>query len=240
MFKFHEVNRITTTPESINRIKAISKSMTEDGLLLHPIIVTSKFYIIDGQHRLKAALKAGKGIYYVIDYSVANTPKAIYNAARRYNQSAKVWSKFDYVHGLSVQGNENYQTIEDFREKYPMFSFTENLLLLRNSGSKNPSKTSFAEGGFKIASLKKAETWANFLLDIKPYFEKGYNKSNFVRAMLDILEKKPEFDTQKFMHKLKLRPGSIYLCGDKKQYTEMIENIYNYRTSPSEKINLRF
>ena len=83
IFKFHEVNRkCGETPESKNRIKEIANSMKVDGLLPHAIVITNKGYIVDGQHRVKAAEDAGKGIYYIIDESVSNTSKGIFNAAK--------------------------------------------------------------------------------------------------------------------------------------------------------------
>ena len=85
-----------------------------------------------------------------------------------------------------------------------------------------------------------AKEWANNLLQLKHYFEKGYNKSVFVRTILTIMEKKPEFKFEEFLHKVKLRPSSIYVCGDKKSYAEMIEDIYNYKRRNDEKLNLRF
>jgi hypothetical protein len=241
MFKFHEVNRDFENAESKNRIRRIAESMKIDGVLPIPIIVTKdKFYVVDGQHRLNAAMEAGKGIYYIVNDSIPNTPKGIFDAAKRMNRDAKVWGKVDYIHGLAKQGNQNYKLLEFFGEKYPMFSLTERIMLLMNSGSRSVDKGQFADGKFEITNLKKAEEWANHLLSLKPYFDKGYNKSNFVRTMLTILEKKKEFKFDEFLHKVKLRPTSIVVCGDKKAYAEMIEEIYNYKRKSDDRLNLRF
>lgn len=240
MFKFHEVNRDYTNSNSQNRIRAIAQSMIEEGLLPHPIIVTTKFIIVDGQHRVKAAEIAGKGIYYIVDETIHNTTKSIFEAAKRLNKNTKVWSKEEYIKGYVTQGNENYRILEEFRKKYPMFSLTECLMLLMNSGTKNPGKTSFADGKFQVKSVETAEKWANYFLSLRPYFEKGYNKSVFVRTLMTIMERKPEFDFNRFLHKVKLRPSMIYLCGDKNSYTDMIENLYNYMVKSKDKLNLRF
>ena len=239
IFKFHEVNRkCGETPESKNRIKEIANSMKVDGLLPHAIVITNKGYIVDGQHRVKAAEDAGKGIYYIIDESVSNTSKGIFNAAKKYNRTAKVWSKEDYINGLSTMGNEHYITLENFRKEYPMFSLTEALMFLANSGTKYPKKIDFADGKFKVNNLELAREMANNLLKPKEYFPKGYNQSNFVRTMITIMDKKKEFDFKRFYHKVQLRPGMIFRCGNKEQYAEMIENLYNYKTG--DKVNLRF
>jgi hypothetical protein len=88
--------------------------------------------------------------------------------------------------------------------------------------------------------MKKAYEWAHHLMSLKSYFEKGYNKSIFVRAMIRVFLNKPEFMFEEFLHKIRLRPRSIYMCGTVEQYLEMIEDIYNYRRNTDEKINLRF
>lgn len=240
IFKYHPVNRDWQNNISQARIKRIANSMINEGLLLAPMTVTSKFYIVDGQHRLEAARIAGKGIYFIVDNSIPNTAKGIFDAAKRLNKNAKEWQKKDYVHGYAEQGLESYQVLEKFGEKYPMFSLTERLMLLQNSGTKHCDKKEFSDGKFQNKSLKKAEEWAENLLKLKPLFEKGYNKSVFVRAILTIMEKKKEFDFEEFLYKVKLRPSSIYLCGDKKSYIEMIEEIYNFKRSSANRLNLRF
>lgn len=240
MFKFSDVNRRFDTPLSKNRIKRISTSMKEDGLLVSPIIVTSKYFVVDGQHRLESSRLVGCGIHYIIDHSIPNTPKGIFNSARKYNQHSKDWGKGDYINGLSNQGNDNYRQLEQFRKEFPMFSLTECIMLLMNSGTRYINKMDFAEGKFKIVSYEKGKEWGNNILSLKPYFEKGYNRSVFVRTLMTIVEKRPEFDFSRFYHKMLLNPSKIKLCGDKSTYRQMIEDIYNFKSRGDDKLNLRF
>ncbi len=238
IFKFHQVNRDINNPQSQNRIFRISESMKKE-LKKHPIIVTTKMVIVDGQHRVKAAEIAGCGIFYIIDESITNTAKGIFEAAKELNKNAKEWSKKDYITGYANQGNESYRILDEFGEKFPMFSLTERLMLLQNSGTKHANKKEFADGKFSVKNLQTAEKWANNLLQLRPYFEKGYNRSNFVRTLLSIMEKKKGFKFDEFLHKVKVRPDLLQLCGDKKSYSLMIEDIYNYRRKNDEKISLR-
>lgn len=239
MFKYHNANRDFNNVNSKNRIKRIANSMLGDGLLPHPIIVTSKFIVVDGQHRLEAAKIAGKGIWYMVDPTIQNTAKGIFNGAKRFNRDAKSWSKSDYVHGLANQGNVNYQHLIDFRKKYPMFSQTEAEMFLCNSSSKSLGKVEFADGKFEVKNVKRAEEMANNLLKLAPYF-KDYNSSVFVRTMLTIMEKKPEFDFNRFLHKVNLRPGMLKRQGNKESYTLLIEDIYNFSAKSGDRLNLRF
>jgi hypothetical protein len=240
VFKFHNVNRDIKKTQSQSRIKRISESMVQDGLMKVPIIVTTKFYVVDGQHRLEAAKIAGKGIWFIVDETIPNSSKGIFDAARKFNRDMKEWSKEDYIHGFTEQGNQSYQILQDFGKKYPMFSLTERIMLLMGSGTRNVEKKEFSAGKFLVKDEKIGEELAEKILKLKPHFERGYNKSVFVRTLLTIIEKKPSFVFDEFLHKVQLRPASIYVCGDKKSCAVMIEDIYNYKRRNDEKLNLRF
>ena len=239
-FKYFDENREYEKATSKRRIKRIADSMNKDGLLVHPMIVTRNFTVVDGQHRLGAAKIAGLGIYYMVDPTIPNAGKGLFDAARALNKESKPWSKFDYIHGYSSMGKEGYGILEEFGKKYPMFSLTERLMLLQNSGTKHADKSEFADGKFNVVDANKAELWANQILSLRTYFEKGYNKSVFVRTLLTIMEKKREFRFEEFIRKVKLRPTALKLCGDKRSYSELIEDIYNFKRRSSEKLNLRF
>lgn len=245
MFELVDVNREITDSQSVNQIIDISEDMKVNGFrYTEPIVVTrkdrnGKHKIVDGQHRYAAASAANVGIYYVVDEDIPLTKKGIFDAFIMYNKVKKKVRKNDYIHGHAEMGNENFKILQEFGEKYPTFSLTERMMLLQNSGTKHPETEQFQKGKFNIASLKTAESWANYLLQIKEYFPKGYNKSNFVRAILTIAERNKDFKFEEFIHKVKLRPGSIHLCGDKRSYSEMIEDIYNYRRRKNEQLDLR-
>ena len=65
-FKFIDTNRKITSSRSQKRIRGIADSMKTNGVLPIPVIVTSRFFIVDGQHRIEAAKLAGLGVYYII------------------------------------------------------------------------------------------------------------------------------------------------------------------------------
>jgi hypothetical protein len=257
LFSLVSVNRETTDSVSRNEINGIAADMKVNGFrYAEPIIVSRKAIqdvkdkgkvvlpqgkhgVVDGQHRLQAAILAGVGVYYVIDEDIPLTQKGLFEGFLKYNEWKKKVRKHDLIHGFVQMGNENFKILQEFGEKYPMFSLTERMMFLTNSGTKHPSKEQFQKGKFDISNVKTAEKWANYVLQIKPYFEKGYNKSLFVRTLLTIAEKKKGFKFEELIHKIQLRPGMIHLCGCKTTYSEMIHNIYNYKRRETEKINLR-
>jgi hypothetical protein len=118
-----------------------------------------------------------------------------------------------------------------------MFKYTEISMFLNNNQS-TISRHTFEGGNYVVKSVKVGREWANNILQIKPYFEKYYNRAIFVRAMIKIFTTKPEFVFDEFMRKLKLRPTMLVPCGSVDQYVEVIENIYNHHRG--NKVNLRY
>lgn len=228
IFKPHTDNRVTKP----NHVKKLEKSMRERGWLKSSTIkVNEKFQMIDGHHRLLAATKTGTPVR----YTVVIGAKA--DEITEINTNSMRWSSLDHIHKFVVRGNANYVKLDEFMKKFPMFRFTEALMFCRNAASSVDTGI-FESGGLIVRDMKKAEEWANNVVQLKPYFEKYYNKSIFVRAMIRIMSGKPEFSFEEFLHKVQLRPGSIHPCGTVDQYIEMIEKCYNnYR---SKKVNLRF
>lgn len=228
IFKFREDNRIVNT----NHVKKLAKRMSENGWLSTSVVtLNGSGDVIDGQHRVKAAISVGVPIRYKV------TRGAGIDEMTDMNTLQKNWSPFDHLHKFVVRGNVNYITFDNFVKEFPMFKYTEIAMLLNNSMS-SIKRDTFESGEYVVKNEKKAREWSNFLLEIKPYFEKYYNKSIFVRALIKILSNKKEFKFDEFMHKVKLRPTKLVACGTVEQYIEMIEDIYNYKRS--DKVNLRF
>jgi hypothetical protein len=228
IFKFREDNRIVNT----NHVKKLAKRMSENGWLSTSVVtLNGSGDVIDGQHRVKAAISVGVPIRYKV------TRGAGIDEMTDMNTLQKNWSPFDHLHKFVVRGNVNYITFDNFVKEFPMFKYTEIAMLLNNSMS-SIKRDTFESGEYVVKNEKKAREWSNFLLEIKPHFEKYYNKSIFVRALIKILSNKKEFKFDEFMHKVKLRPTKLVACGTVEQYIEMIEDIYNYKRS--DKVNLRF
>jgi hypothetical protein len=196
------------------------------------IVVNSKGDVIDGQHRLLGAKLVGIPVLYTIEEN------ADFDTIQKLNEDQLNWAKSDHVHGWVTKGNKHYETLEKFMVEYPKFRISECLMFLSNSFT-SIKKTDFNKGRFEVRSVEKAREWANNLTELKPYFEKYYNKSMFVRAVIKLLSRKGDvFKFEEFLHKVRLRPTSIVPCGSVEQYIEMIEDIYNYKRK--DKVNLRF
>lgn len=228
IFKFRDDNRVIND----NHVKKLASSMKKTGWLSTSVVtINGNGDIIDGQHRVKGAIVVGCPIRYKVVRGAGS------DEMTQMNTLQKNWSPFDHLHKFATKGNPNYITFNNFANDYPMFRYTEIAMLLNNSMTAVKRDT-FENGEYVVKNEKKGRQWADYLLELKPYFDKYYNKSIFVRAVVKILSNKKEFSFEEFLHKVRLRPTKLVPCGTVEQYVEMIEDIYNYKRK--DKINLRF
>lgn len=228
IFKFRKDNR----PVIPNHVKKLAKRMSEKGWLSTSVVtINGNGDIIDGQNRVTAAMSVGCPIRYKVVKGAGSDEMTEMNTLQ------KNWSPFDHLHKFVTKGNESYIVFDKFVNDYPMFKYTEVAMFLNNSMS-SVKRDTFESGQYVVKNEKKGRLWADYILQLKPYFEKYYNKSIFVRAMVKILSNKKDFVFEEFLHKVKLRPTKLVPCGTVEQYVEMIEDIYNYMRK--DKVNLRF
>lgn len=227
-FKFHHLNR---KPISAH-VERLYKSMMKDGWIPGSyMVVDSDNVIIDGQHRLIAAQKANVPVEYVVE------AKANVNTIKRINSNSKNWSISDHVKVYVSEGKENYVKLDKFMKAFPDLKITVCGMLLTNS-TNHLMREDIESGEFKILDLNLAYLWAQYLMNLKQYFPKGYNKTLFARAMIMAL-RSPMFRFTDFYHKVKLRPRSLVLCGSSEDYLKMIQEIYNYRRSKQSKFEIK-
>jgi hypothetical protein len=226
-FKFRGDNRIVKD----NHVKGLIQNMKERGW--EPgsyVVINEKGEIIDGQHRVKAAIQVGIPVHYTIE------KKAGFETIRNLNRNQKNWAITDHIHGFVQENNPHYIKLNNFIKEFPELKVTECMMLCKNSFS-SVSREEFESGNFKTKDMSKAREWGNNIMSLKPYF-KGYSRSIFVRALVKLLSNKQEFKFDRFLHKVQLRPNLVFMCGTVEQYVTMIEDVYNY--SSRKKINLRF
>lgn len=229
MFKFHRENRTIVQ----SHVNSLARSMLIHGWARGSIvIVDSNFNVLNGQHRVLAAQKSNVPVTYMVD------SKASANEIGILHTNMKPWNIITHLERFVKLGYNHYIVLDRFMKNFPDFRPTECTMLVRN-GLGSAERESFESGKFETKDMKVAYNWGHDIMLLKPYFEKGYNKSIFVRAMIKVLSTKSDvFHFDEFLHKVHMRPKSIFMCGTVDQYIQMIEDIYNYRRS--EKVNLRF
>jgi hypothetical protein len=196
--------------------------------LMSPVIVNEHMYVIDGQHRIAAAMELKLPVYYIIadGYGIEEM--------QTLNQNTKNWTGTDFMNCYADLGHADYVILRDFMAKYK-FGLQECVVLLgANRGSTGYAQV--ASGVFQVTQLAKAEEVALSILECGQFYE-GYRRRSFVFALLALMER-PIFVFQEFLDKLRNQRAKMFHCATTEQYIELIEEIYNYRRQ--NKINLRF
>lgn len=227
-------------PPNPQHIKRLADSIKRYGMLINPILVNENFEVIDGQHRLAAAIEAKSCVHYIVikGYKLEQV--------HALNLNQKNWTASDFLDGYASMGVHDYIILKQFWERHPYFTLRDCIAMCSNLSSSSSfnkdvrritgSSEVFKEGTWKARNLKTAEQDAKNIKLLEPYYD-GYNKSSFVGTMLLMFRNK-NFDFGEFMQKIRNQPTALVDCANREQYKSLIEDIYNFRRR--EKVNLRY
>jgi len=161
IFKFRGDNRLVNQ----NHVKKLANRMKQNGWLSSSVVtLNGNGEVIDGQHRVKAAMSANTPIRYKVTKGAGSDEMTSMNTLQRN------WSPFDHLHKFVTKGNSHYVTFNQFVNEFPMFKYTEVAMLLNNTLS-TIKRDTFESGEYIVKNEKKAREWAGYILELKPYFE---------------------------------------------------------------------
>ena len=222
-------------PVNLKHVKRLTDSIKEHGMLQNPIIVNENMQVIDGQHRLLSAINAKSDIYYIVNDDL--NLKDVHTL----NLNQKNWNKKDFMDGYAVMGVTPYQELKSFCEYNKDYSLSTCIAFCNNTTDSTHNRLGennevFEDGTWKGRDFKLAQSWADKIRLIKPYYS-NYTRSSFIGTMISLLRKE-EFDLKTFIRKLELQPSALSDCSNRAQYKMLIEEIYNYKNR--NKVNLRY
>lgn len=208
-------------------------SIDDQNLLEHnPILVNDKFEVIDGQHRLMAAMELDTPIYYIV------LEGAGLKHAQRLNANTRSWNLKDFMDSYVDLGKKEYVKLKSFVDKFNV-SISMGILLLNEDENKDRSgyiKT-FKSGKFKVKDWNKGVESANELEALKPYCNPAsiINDREFVSA---IRTTKEQIKVDKLVKKLRDIGAKIERSANKMGYLRQIEDIYNFKRKDGFRIRL--
>jgi hypothetical protein len=233
VFKRMKGNR----PIDWKHVDEIKKAMaTKD--LKDPIKVNQDFEVIDGQHTLEARKALGLPVYFVASQDGDLTSVQALNANR------KAWSIDNYMHSYIERGVADYTTFQWYVEKYRLpkaismellYGRDPNSKIVFGSATKDLNKL-FMDGKFRVNELEHAKQIGDKLLKLEPLFS-HWNNSRFMQALLYVM-RNPNFKFTQFLDKCKRYPWLLKQMATGQLYTELIEQIYNYKNQ--NKVHLRY
>lgn len=240
IFQTTDYNKFRLSSENRNISLAATKkmmaSMSQNGWLpaypMHVVSRDGKLVIIDGQHRFTVAQKLGIPALYVVckdnpDMSISDI-----------NIAQKPWNNVDFANSHANKGNVNYTMLLEFATRHHLPIGVSAKLLQGFGGAKSTGTVQIRDGTFKVKHRERAESIATVVSSLLPFVKWAAN-SSFVTALTKAVVVKG-FDCPHFLARCKANPGLLVLQPTTDAFLDMIERIYNYRSSTASKLSIKF
>ena len=230
-------------------VRDLQKAIAELNLLQwYPIVCTPNgagpLHVVDGQHRLLAAMNLGVPIYYVV---VDKEQAEQITTARiaKTNSLQKKWVPRDYVKSFSADERPAYVMLRDFLKETGLTTSIAILLLTgRLSASDVVSGNCSSAASFHNGDLEITEDGLEFgyqvgdALAIIQNHVPWAKQRNFVAAIARCMAI-PEFRVERLIDKIGSRPGKLEKRSEIDQHIEQFENLYNFHARKTDIFPLR-
>lgn len=207
------------------------------NLLKHfPLLINEKDEVIDGQHRLAAAMELGVEIYYDV------VPGLVIEDVMEINTNSRGWTIYDFINSWAKLDKPDYVELKAFIEQYGLIASVAGQLLhgwnqsaqvaLKNgqriiSGGGRISE-SIRTGKFTVNTPKRARQVAELLQEVAPFCDfpakSSYSFVSAVRLMFNV----PGFDPERLISKLRNNSLVVTRRVSDKYYLLELEEFYNF------------
>lgn len=216
-----------------NHVRKLVALIGQRNLLhLKPLDVTAELGIIDGQHRWAAARELGVPVYYKVGEQLSEADITTLNIAQ------KNWKGEDYLHFWTVKGKPAYQALTAFRKAHPKLSFS-NAKMLMTRHNHNLALVDFNAGRWESSDAEAAVAEQVAQLIERIADEVGFKNphhTRFVAALHRCFVHVAGFEADHFMRKLNMQPRALRQQATDRQYLEMFQELYNYKTAQENRI----
>jgi len=211
------------------KIKKIVRDIKNGNNLLpdFPILVSNgelKLQVIDGQHRLEAAVETKKPVYFIIRKEQLELHKMA-----RFNSLQEKWKPADFINCYIEKGISDYKKLDEFVQHYRVpISVALNLLYYgvtgEDSGAKEDIIEMFRRGEFKVKHNKQA---TEIIEECKKFelFD-GWNTRPFIVTISKVLAA-DLCDFKELVEKFNADPRQLQKHSNTKAYMNNLEQIYN-------------
>lgn len=238
---FIKGNRATTDKKSEAHIQELASSMRAEGWLMTSVclmvIIMNKLFVIAGQHRVKAATRAGVPVRFMVvgkyDKHDQDTIDRILGAIQKDSADHMGWDTAAYLHSFCEKGNKQYLELRAWMKKNDIENIELSLILL---GKDNSSRAlaDFRSGCFEMGDTAVAEDRISKIREIATMgqgkkFSFVFNR-NFVRAFCSVLSL-DAYDHKEFVRMLGMpKTNSMFVKQvDITSYKKMMQEIFNWK-----------
>lgn len=218
IFKTIDGNR----PIDWRHVERLANKIKQKNLLhLEPILVNSSLGVIDGQHRLEVAKQLIVPIFYNIDDAVTKEDIATLNS-NKLN-----WTIMDFINFYLVEGKPGFDILTNFMIENPLIPIRMVLKLLAPTNTKNTIQL-IKDGVLDVSQIEFGNRVAEGLKQYAEHIKFAYDR-DFVLAVINC-HRIEGYDHARMMSKVEAQPRSVVRCISAKQYSEMLAEIYNFKS----------
>lgn len=207
-------------PVNIKHVNELIKEIARENLLEDfPGFVSRDGYMLDGQHRLKAAKANNLEYFFRVSLKLAKEHQIGF-----INSTQKKWQLDDFVHFYAENGNEQYQFIEELAKENGLTS-ARVIDFITSGGLKRGAKQGRLYG-FRSLEEKQAlsEALAAYVA-LKPIFAYDvWSHYKFMRAMKKLLEK---VSVAEIVTQIEKYPKDFEYKRTTNEYLRQFEEIFN-------------
>ena len=238
-FKILERNRDV----SKSQVNKLIGSMKEPRGQVEPITINEKWEVINGQHRLDAAIDGNLDhVIVIMSYGATIADVIVMNTTQ------KKWNFWDFLkcHSHKTAPNhDEYQKIKKFLKDYPISH--QAALWMLSGNNHDAGMEDFEAGEFKILHMEEAQKQGDLLRKVKGYKTVNVSVTKFCWAFVKIQNAtthkkygaKP-MSMAHLMKNLKKYGGKFFNTGGNREYyLDEIKECYNTRLPKSKKLTLR-
>jgi hypothetical protein len=220
-----------------NHAAKLAQSISEHNMLdVFPVIcqLTKKgLLVIDGQHRLAACKKLEIAVPYVVIEGLDHADMA------RINATVKAWGTKDFLQHFCSIGIESYIRLREFVEstKLPVAVCVDLMSGRVTEGGGTGCSKDFRAGAFVVRDLEHADRVARLSNKLSECGCRFSRERSLIKALHMIMRYVPDFDGAKLANKSVTNPISKRATW--KDYIDVIEIIYNYRSPMTDRLHIK-
>jgi hypothetical protein len=219
IFKDFSSNREVDPKHVKKLVRAIAK---RNLLKVNPIVCDEFMRVIDGQHRLEAAKILGVEIFYITDNINRGDISML-------NSNQKNWTAMDYINFYTVEKVNSFIQLSSLINNNPKMAISALITLSSSEGKRDIIE--LKEGHLDIEEIESAKEICAICNDLFARFEADFVYDSRFPLALGKTIKCEGFKMELLIGKIEAAPRSFVRCHTKRQYLEMIEEIYNRNLS---------
>jgi hypothetical protein len=215
-------------------LKAITKSIEEDGYSYCAIQVNEKYEVVEGQHHLEACKSLNLPVYYYIVEGANIDDVTVMNTHR------KNWGFDQWLNRYVKYNYQEYKIYQHFYDQWGFDHWSTIFLLCRTKGvrGRGTLKKTFEIGELKIETLEEGKKWSKRIMDIEQFYS-NYKRRAFIQAMIRVFHDSA-YNHKTFLKKLSLVRDRLYDCSTVGLYLQRIDDIMNYSTPKNQRVNFYY